>query len=107
MLKTHPRKGTGSGRRKSVASLSRFHGWRLQDAKAKFSEVVRLARESGPQRVTVHGRDAVVVVSAEEFARIYPSATQPSLGELLATSPLRDIEFEQASTEAPVRDVEI
>lgn len=41
--------------------------WKLQDAKARFSEVVRRAREGKPQRVTVHGKQAVVVVDAERF----------------------------------------
>ena len=36
----------------------------VEDAKARFSEVVRLAREQGPQRVTVRGQDAVVVLTA-------------------------------------------
>lgn len=39
--------------------------WKLQDAKAKFSKVVRLVRKNGPQRVTLHGLDAVVIVSAQ------------------------------------------
>lgn len=43
--------------------------WKLEDAKARFSELVRRARGDGPQRVTVRGRDAVVVVAAEEFDR--------------------------------------
>lgn len=38
--------------------------WKLEDAKARFSEVVRLALTEGPQRVTRRGRDAVIV-SAE------------------------------------------
>jgi len=44
--------------------------WQLQSAKQRFSEVVRRALEIGPQMVTRHGRDAVVVVSAEEFHRL-------------------------------------
>jgi antitoxin Phd len=47
-------------------------GWKLEDAKARFSEVVRRARSEGPQRVTVHGRDAVVVISVEELDRLWP-----------------------------------
>jgi len=43
--------------------------WKLQDAKARFSELVRRVRSEGPQHVTVHGRDEVVVISAEEFRR--------------------------------------
>ena len=44
--------------------------WPLQDAKARFSELVRRAREQGPQHVSVRGEPAVVVVSEEEFARL-------------------------------------
>jgi len=64
--------------------------WQLQDAKARFSEVFRLARESGPQRVTKHGREAVVVLSAEEYARLAESeARKGSLVDFFAASPLR------------------
>lgn len=65
--------------------------WQLQDAKARFSEVFRLAREQGPQRVTRHGRDAVVVIPAEEYARITkPPRRHGSLARFFATSPLRE-----------------
>jgi prevent-host-death family protein len=46
--------------------------WKLQDAKARFSEVVRRARSEGPQRVTVHGKDTVVILSAEDYAKTRP-----------------------------------
>ncbi len=46
--------------------------WKLEDAKARFSELVRKARSEGPQRVTVRGRDAVVVMSVEDLDRILP-----------------------------------
>jgi prevent-host-death family protein len=41
--------------------------WKLQDAKARFSELVRRARAGKPQQVTMHGREAVVVVDPERF----------------------------------------
>jgi prevent-host-death family protein len=44
--------------------------WQLQDAKARFSELVKRAREQGPQHVSVRGEPAVVVISAEEFAKL-------------------------------------
>jgi prevent-host-death family protein len=50
--------------------------WKLEDAKARFSEVVRLARSEGPQRVSVRGKDAVVVVSVEELDRLMPPDPQ-------------------------------
>lgn len=36
--------------------------WQLQDAKARFSNVVRLALEQGPQHGTVNGEEGGVVV---------------------------------------------
>lgn len=44
--------------------------WQLQDAKNRFSEVVRRAREAGPQIVTLHGKPAVVILSAETYNRL-------------------------------------
>jgi prevent-host-death family protein len=38
--------------------------WQIQEAKNTLSELVRKARNEGPQMITLHGRDAVVVVSA-------------------------------------------
>lgn len=55
-----------------MPSVNRYRGWKLEDAKARFSEVVRRAQREGPQRVTVRGRDAVVVISAEELERLLP-----------------------------------
>lgn len=46
--------------------------WKLEDAKARFSEVVRRAQSEGPQRVTVRGREAVVVISVDELDRLLP-----------------------------------
>ena len=58
--------------------------WRLEEAKARFSEVVRRARTEGPQHVTVRGEPAVVVISAEELKRLLPPAQPiPSLVEFL------------------------
>lgn len=45
-------------------------GWKLQDAKARFSELVRLARTEGPQRVTVRGAESVVVIATDELERL-------------------------------------
>jgi prevent-host-death family protein len=43
--------------------------WKLQDAKARFSEVVRKARSGTPQIVTVHGEEAVIVTAAKNGKR--------------------------------------
>ncbi len=82
--------------------------WKLENAKARFSEVVRLARERGPQRITVRGRDAVVVLSAADYARLAPAAAKPTLLALFADGPfakLDDFGGQPTDDRAPVRDV--
>lgn len=77
--------------------------WALQDAKARFSEVVRRARAEGPQHVTTHGKETVVILSAEEYGKLTIHAKYPTLTALLADSPLRDVEFGRRSSFPPVR----
>lgn len=59
--------------------------WQLQTAKQHFSELVERARRDGPQVVTKHGKDAVVVVSAEEYRRL--RSDEPSLLEFIRSAP--------------------
>ncbi|MGQ0484444.1 MAG: type II toxin-antitoxin system prevent-host-death family antitoxin [Hyphomicrobiales bacterium] len=61
--------------------------WSLQEAKAKFSEVVRRAQAEGPQTVTVHGKAAVTITAAG--AAGHPAETGAGLVEILNKSPLR------------------
>jgi prevent-host-death family protein len=88
---------------------SRPHGnrWPLQDAKARLSELVREAQTRGPQRVTLHGRDAVVIVGAAEFDRMQQPLTGRDIVATLRGSPLADVEFERLSVKSAVRDVEL
>jgi len=43
------------------------HVWKLQDAKARLSELIRRARTGEVQRVTLHGRDAVVILDPTRY----------------------------------------
>ena len=79
--------------------------WLLQDAKARFSELVRRVRSDGPQHVTVHGRDEVVVIAAEEFRRLKGDLTGQALIAAMQASPHRDIEIEPRRAPMPVRKV--
>lgn len=81
--------------------------WRLQDAKARLSEVVRHAQTNGPQRVTLHGQDAAVIISAEDFDRSRKPITGLDIVNALQESPLEDVSFDRVSFKAPVRDVSL
>jgi prevent-host-death family protein len=77
--------------------------WMLQDAKAQLSEVVRRARQDGPQRVTVHGRDGVIVVAEEEFLRLQGDVTGAGLVDAMQASPLKGVRLEARRDRMPVR----
>ncbi len=79
--------------------------WQLQEAKNRLSELVRQAREDGPQTITVHGTDAVVVVDAEHFRKL--SARKGSLTEFFRRSPLVGIELDVTRSREPGRPVDL
>ena len=66
--------------------------WQLQNAKNHLSELVRKAREEGPQVITLRGRDAVVVVSANEFGKL--SRPRGSLVDFFRKSPLAGVDLD-------------
>lgn len=61
--------------------------WTVANAKAHLSQVIELALRDGPQTITKHGRNAVVVVSAEEWENT--TKRKGSLADFFAESPLR------------------
>lgn len=67
--------------------------WALQDAKARFSELARKAEEDGPQRVTVRGKPALVVMSEADYAALVQRKRRKPLAELLKRSPVAGIEL--------------
>jgi prevent-host-death family protein len=79
--------------------------WQVQDAKQRFSELVRRALDDGPQIVTRHGREVVVVLSAAEYRRL----TQPAIPFerfLLDEGPdLTDLDLTRSTD--PTREVEV
>lgn len=93
-----------SSRRSSAPSSRR---WPLQDAKARLSELVRRVHDEGPQHVTVHGRDEVVVVAAEEFRRLKGNLTGQALIDALQSSPHRKINLAPRRAPMPVRDISL
>ena len=57
---------------KSSLAAVHMEQWKLEDAKARFSEVVRRAGSSGPQLVTIRGKEAAVILAPEQYRRMLP-----------------------------------
>jgi len=62
--------------------------WKLEDAKNQFSKLVQWARQYGPQVVTRHGREEVVVLPIEQYRKL--TRKQGDLVTFMRESPLAD-----------------
>jgi prevent-host-death family protein len=84
------------------------HVWQLQMAKARFSEVFRLARAEGPQRITRQGKEGVVMISDEQYARLVAKSKQPkSIVQFFRESPLVGVDFDLERDRDTGRDVKL
>jgi prevent-host-death family protein len=73
--------------------------WQLQEAKQRFSEVVRRALSEGPQWVTRNGRRVVVVVAADDFES---AANGQSFKDFLVSGPdFEPLETRRSGAAAP------
>jgi antitoxin Phd len=82
-----------------------MQSWQLQEAKAKFSELVRKATFEGPQEVTVRGHEQVVVISKKSYEELlHPKL---SFWEFMSQSPLKGIELDLERDHSLPRDVEL
>ncbi|MFZ1986736.1 MAG: type II toxin-antitoxin system Phd/YefM family antitoxin [Desulfatitalea sp.] len=72
-----------------------FEHWQLQDAKNRFSEVVQKALKDGPQFVTKHGVETVVIMSVERYRQL--AQPRKPLVDFFRESPLAraDLDLER------------
>ena len=83
-----------------------MQAWQMQDAKARLSEVIKLAEHDGPQEITLHGRPVAVLLSRAAFEKL--SGRGQSFVEFMQGSPLYgldDIEFERE--QSGTRDISL
>ncbi len=97
-------------KKRTDTSVAKIGGrtWQIQTAKARFSEVFRLARTEGPQRITRQGKEAVVMISDEHYDRLMVKSHQPkSIVQFFRESPLADVELDLERDKDPGRDIEL
>lgn len=82
-----------------------MRNWQLQEAKARFSELVKQAAKDGPQRITVHGKPTVVLLSVKEYSRL----TKPKISfiKFLRHSPLVSIKIDLERNKSLSRDIDL
>ena len=77
--------------------------WALQDAKAKFSEVITRADQQGPQQITVRGKPAAVVLSQTDYQKL--TEQKPNFLKFIKQSPLAGIELDIQRDTSPTRHI--
>jgi prevent-host-death family protein len=78
--------------------------WQIQEAKARFSEMVDRALKEGPQTVTRHGKVVAVLVPADEYRRL--RGGRKSLKALLAAAPLEGVAISRSRDAGRLVDFE-
>jgi antitoxin Phd len=81
--------------------------WSLQEAKAKFSEVVRLAQTEGQQVVTVHGQPAVTISAVGTVLPESRKLTGKDFVAALSEGPPFEIELPERPKDMKFRDVDL
>lgn len=79
--------------------------WQVQEAKARFSEVIKKAAKEGPQTITVHGESTAVVLSKAEYDRL--RRPQRNLVDFMRKSPLYGVNLKVTRTQSLSRETEI
>lgn len=81
------------------------HTWQLQEAKNKFSQLVEKAQYEGPQFVTKHGKETVVVLSVADYKKIIKPKS--NLFHFFQTSPLSKVSIDIDRDKSAGRDIEL
>ena len=80
--------------------------WQLKDAKARFSELFERALER-PQRVTRHGKRAVIVLAEEDYEALRGAKRErKSLLQLFSEAPLADVLIPRDEIDIFPRDID-
>ena len=77
--------------------------WQLQEAKGKFSELVKRALNEGPQGITVRGEPVAVVISRAEYARL--TKPKPGFVEFMRGSPMTGLELDIERPQGLTREI--
>ena len=79
--------------------------WKLEKAKASFSELVRSARNDGPQEITVRGEPAAVLLSMEDYERLVPKQTGSWVDRIIEAAGGVEIDIQRSKDTG--RDVDL
>ncbi len=85
--------------------LEKQKHWQLQEAKNRFSRLVEQAQHNGPQIVTKHGKETVVIISADEYKKLI--RPKKDIVRFFQESPLFGEDIDLTRSKETPRDIEL
>jgi prevent-host-death family protein len=76
--------------------------WQLQEAKSRFSELIKMVDDGDTQKVTKNGRTAAYIVPAKEYEQKFST----SIKSVLLNRPHKDMELDIQRQTDPIREIE-
>lgn len=79
--------------------------WQLQQAKNRLSEVIRQAQTQDAQVITVRGKEAAVLISAQRYRQLI--GQKDSLADFMRSSPWAETELDVTRSQDSGRDIQL
>lgn len=82
--------------------------WQLQEAKAKFSQLIRDVLANGPQGVSIRGLFQIVIISRCDYEKIlFARKNKYSFNEFIDKSPLKGLDLDFSRNKSLNREIEL
>jgi antitoxin Phd len=82
-----------------------MRNWQMQQAKARFSELITKVETEGPQEITKRGKPVVIIISFDDFEKLQ-AKPKPSFVEFMRNSPLVGVKLDLKRDKSLWRDEE-
>jgi len=79
--------------------------WQLQEAKAKFSEVINEAIQHGPQIITKHGVETALLISVDDYKKV--NKKDLKISQFFQNSPIANIDLDLNHSQDTPREVKL
>jgi antitoxin Phd len=79
--------------------------WQMQEAKQRFSEVVRKAWKEGPQEITYRGEESAWILSSKDYRKLLKE--RENIVDFFQNSPCRDVDLKLERRRDRPRDIEL
>jgi prevent-host-death family protein len=78
--------------------------WQIQEAKARFSQLIQEAKAHGPQQITHHGKIVAIMISSKEYERL--KGPKISFLSFIQNSPIKGLELDTTRDQSLTREVD-